>query len=397
VIKVGIFARQPVQYQIPWILLLSKTKGIHVTVYYSLLPTSEQQGIGFGVPFMWDIPLLEGYEWKVLPNNRKKPDLSNFFSTSNPTVGSVLSEDRPDVVIITGWHCLSLLQALWASRKLGIPRIVRGESNSIAKRAKWKSLFHNWLLFKYDAFLSIGKKNREFYLGYGISPERIFDAPYFVDNERFQSDYLKFYSDRFKIRKAWNIPDDAYCYLFAGKVEPKKRLMDLLKALDIARKVRADLHLLVVGTGPLMQEMQSFAVARKLPVTFAGFLNQSEITKAYLAANCLVLPSDAGETWGLVVNEAMACGLPVIVSDHVGCGLDLIEDGVTGKVFPMGDISCLSKCLIELSSSNEVSAVMGNNARNRIAKYSVEEVVKGTIAAIEFVVGKSPRGLGINS
>jgi glycosyltransferase involved in cell wall biosynthesis len=388
-IQLAVFASHPVQYQVPWFLQLARETRLRLMVYYSMIPTPGQQGIGFDVPFSWDIPLLEGYEWRVLANRRKNPDLSGFFSTSNPAVGSVLTENRPDVVILSGWHRLPLLQALWASVKLRIPRIVRGESNSIAKRAKWKKLFHSLHLSSYDAFLSIGKKNREFYIRHGISTSRIFDAPYFVDNARFESEYQKNYQDRSEIRKGWKIPETSFCYLFVGKIEPKKRLLDLLKAIDIVRKVRPETHLLVVGTGQLLQEAQLYALTRGLPVTFAGFLNQSEITKAYVAADCLVLPSNAGETWGLVVNEAMACGIPAIVSDQVGCGSDLIEDGVTGKIFPLGNVPALAEILTQLSSSREENLQMGRNAKNKVQEYSVEKTVEGTLRAIDFVL-KNP-------
>jgi glycosyltransferase involved in cell wall biosynthesis len=123
-----------------------------------------------------------------------------------------------------------------------------------------------------------------------------------------------------------------------------------------------------------------------LPVTFAGFLNQSEIVRAYVAADCLVLPSDAGETWGLVVNEAMACGLPAIVSDQVGCGPDLVTEGVTGSIFPMGDLGALAQRLITFSGNPAALRAMGANARERVcSQYSVDRAVAGTMAAIDAV------------
>src|SRR5207248_1690512 len=112
----------------------------------------------------------------------------------------------------------------------------------------------------------------------------------------------------------------------------------------------AQAHVLVVGDGELMTEARALAARERLPLTFAGFLNQTEIVGAYVAADCLVLPSDTGETWGLVVNEAMACGIPAIVSDQVGCGPDLVSDSVTGAMFPMGDIDALARCLIDFSA-----------------------------------------------
>jgi glycosyltransferase involved in cell wall biosynthesis len=134
-----------------------------------------------------------------------------------------------------------------------------------------------------------------------------------------------------------------------------------------------------------MDQAKRYVIEKKLPVMFAGFLNQTEIARAYVAADCLVLPSDYGETWGLVVNEGMVCGLPAIVSDRVGCGLDLVKDGITGYVFPFGDIKALANKLIEMASHADKRITMGDNAQKLIQEYSVEKAVEGTLQAIKFV------------
>jgi glycosyltransferase involved in cell wall biosynthesis len=187
------------------------------------------------------------------------------------------------------------------------------------------------------------------------------------------------------------VPPSHTCYLYAGKLEPKKRMMDLLRAFERALQENPALHLLVAGTGKLMGEAQEFAHSRRLPVSFAGFLNQTEITRAYAAADCLVLPSDYGETWGLVVNEAMACGLPAIVSDRVGCGPDLVEEGITGAIFPFGDVEALASRLVEMASDAARLERMGREAKAKIRHYSVEQAVAGTMAAIDFVLDKRPK------
>src|SRR5262249_25816342 len=152
------------------------------------------------------------------------------------------------------------------------------------------------------------------------------------------------------LRRDWSIGQNARCFLFCGKLVAKKNPMDLLSALQIAKAAGAPIHVLIVGEGELMEQARALVERAGLPATFAGFLNQSEIVRAYVVADCLVLPSDSGETWGLVVNEAMACGAPAIVSDQVGCGPDLVLEGVTGGIFPMGNVEALARRLITLSS-----------------------------------------------
>lgn len=383
--KVFIIATHPIQYQVPWFRMLAARKEISLKVFYAILPDQQQQGGGFGIPFSWDIPMLEGYEWQALPNSVRSPSLHGFFGSSTPAILSIFRRERPDAVIITGWQSLPLLQALWACIRLGIPSIVRGESNAMRSRPWRVRLLHRILLFRFRAFLTIGEANRKFYLRYGVPVEKMFRCNYFVDNQWFRKRRECVIEDRDAIRDGWGIEESGLCFLYAGKLIHKKRVFDLLRALDIACGEREKLHLLIVGTGELMDSARQYATANKLPVTFAGFLNQTEIAKAYAAADCIVLPSDYGETWGLVVNEAMACGLPAIVSDRVGCGPDLVENGVTGYVFPFGDIKALAGRLVEIAADNGKRLQMGINASEKINEYSVEKAVEGTLKAIDYV------------
>jgi glycosyltransferase involved in cell wall biosynthesis len=138
----------------------------------------------------------------------------------------------------------------------------------------------------------------------------------------------------------------------------------------------------------MAQAAGRLAAERALEAVFVGFLNQTEISRAYVAADALVLPSDYGETWGLVVNEAMVHGLPAIVSDRVGCGPDLVEDGVTGRIFPFGDVQALVRVLAETAVDADRRGEMGRQARHRVAAYSAERAVEGTLEAIAFLAGE---------
>ena len=166
--------------------------------------------------------------------------------------------------------------------------------------------------------------------------------------------------------------------------------MDLLEAFKtVLEKTTSikQIHLLMVGEGELKSKCQHYATNKKLPVTFTGFLNQTEIISAYVASDCLVLPSDYGETWGLVVNEAMACGIPAIVSDRVGCHPDLIIQK-TGEIFPFGDIESLSNLLVSYIKNPINLKIMGFEAQKHIKQFSYDEVVKGTLKALDFVCNK---------
>lgn len=387
--KLGIFTTHPVQYQVPWLRALSELPDIDLIVFYCMIPDERQQGDGFGINFKWDIPLLDGYKYEVLENISKKPSVTTFWGCNTPGVKKVVKDRRFDAFIVNGWGTKSCIQLLLACRQYNVPCIVRGESNAIRPRVWWKTMIHKWLLAKYSAFLNIGKANREFYIQNGISAEKIFFAPYCVDNGRFESAYGELCRNRGPIRTRWGISSNDFTFLFCAKFIEKKRPLDLLNALSIAINKLGTLpkhiHLLMVGDGEQRGNCEKFAIQKKLPVTFTGFLNQTEIVQAYVASDCLVLPSDYGETWGLVVNEAMVCGLPAIVSDRVGCRKDLVYPGETGDVFPFGNCEALADCLVSFASGPLKVRSMGESAKQTVANYSVSNVVEGCIKAIKYV------------
>ena len=381
-------ATHPIQYQAPWFRALAAEPGVDLEVWFGALPGAAAQGVGFGVPFAWDVPLLDGFRSEfVVPPARRGASPAGFLSIRAAGLARRLRRLEPDVVLLTGWHSLLLIQGQLAARRLGLPCLVRGESSALARRSGAVRALHRRLLAAYDAFLVIGTANCDFYRSYGIDEGRLFAAPYFVDNVRFAGQAAALAGEREALRAGWGVPARVTAVLFAGKLVEKKRLRDLFAAAAAARARGAALHLLVAGDGALRAELERFARARDVPVTFTGFLNQSEIARAYVAADLLVLPSDAGETWGLVVNEAMACGRPAIVSDLVGCGPDLVVEGETGWRFPCGNVEALAAALARAAADAPRLVAMGAAAQRRVlSAYSVERAVAGTLAACEHVL-----------
>jgi glycosyltransferase involved in cell wall biosynthesis len=416
--RLAIFETHPIQYKVPWFRALAAHPEIELTVFYCMLPDARQQGVGFGVTFQWDVPLLEGYRHVLLDNVAKQPGVTHLRGCDTPSIRRMvgapgLGVPAFDAVIINGWVVKGCLQALWACRRAGVPAILRCEACDLQPRVWWKTLVHRALLRQFSAFMAIGAANRQFYLRRGVSPARIVDGLYCVENARFAGSCPR--TTRSTQRQAWGIRGDAVCFLFCGKFETKKRPLDLLQALEVLGRTsrrpalaaapasglrpptsdvrcppsgHPPLHLLLVGDGELRAACESFARERRLPVTFAGFLNQGEMPAAYAVADCLILPSDHGETWGLVVNEAMACGLPAITSDRVGCHPDLIIPGLTGAVFPCGDSAALAEAMGRLAADPERLAVMGQAAREHVKAYSIDALLEGTLAALRLACGR---------
>ena len=385
--RLGLLATHPVQYQVPWYRALANTPGVDLTVFYCMLPDAHQQGTGFGVDFRWDVPMLEGYSHRVLPNVARSPALGRFGGCNTPAIRGVLQANTFDAFIISGWGVRSYLQALWACRRAGVPVILRGESNGLKPRPWYIRLVHRMLLSQCSAMLAIGTANAAFYAQNGVPEERIFHGPYCVDNARFEQIARTLAPERPMLREGWHIPPGACVFLYCGKFVEKKRPLDLLRAFTLVHRELPGqtAHLLMVGDGPLRAECEQFTREAGLPVSFAGFLNQAEIPKAYVASDCLVLPSDYGETWGLVVNEAMACGRPAIVSDRVGCHPDLVVPGKTGAVFPFKNTEALADVLTELTKRPDRRQEMGKTARDLVASFNVDTLLSGTLKALRYV------------
>lgn len=386
--RVAVVATHPIQYHAPWFRALL-AEGVDLHVLFAFMPNAERQAVGFGAGFEWDVPLLEGYPWSLLGQTRREPDLGRFLGLRSAGLGRALAALAPDAVVLTGWNALPLLQGLLAAIRLGLPTVARGESNALRPRPPWKEAGQRALLASFDAFVAIGKANRAFYERNGVSSDRIVDGGYFVDEAHFEELRRREAPRRSELRSTWGIPEQSCCFLFVGKLQPKKRPLDFLAALErVARRSPAGaVHGLVVGSGEIEAEARGTAEENGAPVTFAGFLNQTEIGGAYAAADVLVLPSDWGETWGLVVNEGMLFGLPAVVSDRVGCGPDLVTEGQTGRIAPFGDVEAMADAMEGLVRDAEARRSMGSKARARALGYSPRRGARATLEAVRIAVG----------
>ncbi|MFG0334287.1 MAG: glycosyltransferase family 4 protein [Maioricimonas sp. JB049] len=379
----------PIQYQVPVFRDLATRPDVDLTVLFAQLPDSRMQGDGFGVAFEWDVPLLQGYHFAVLTNVARRPSVTRFSGCDTPGIGRELQRLRPDVVVVNGWVTRTCVQALRACRRLRIPCVVRGEANDLRPRPLWKRMLQAQLVRKYDACLYIGRANRAFYRRRGVPEARLFPSPYCVDNARFAESpgSLRMRHD---VRRRLSIPERAVCFLFSGKFESKKHPIELLESFAVAVP-SGNMHLLMVGDGALRPRCEELARQRGLPVHFAGFVNQQDMPAMYAAADCLVLPSDYGETWGLVVNEAMAAGRPAIVSDQVGCADDLIRAGETGWTYPFGNRELLSQRLVTATSEQSCLREMGAAARETVAGYSPRVAADGIHEAALALLKEGPR------
>src|SRR5262245_60309953 len=397
-IHLGILASHPIQYHSPWFRSLSQQ--MDVNVFYSYRQSSEGQAdAGFGVAFDWDTPLLDGYNHRWLENAARRPGLSTFAGCDNPEIYDIVRTGRFDAFLVFGWNRKSSIQAFRACRQQRVPFIMRGDSHLLTHRSTLKSAAKfvpfRWFLPRIDAHLYVGQHNREYLKHYGVRDERLFFCPHFVDNDFFReaSEHARTTGEDRKLRARLRIPSTAFVFSFAGKMIPRKRAADVIQsAIDLLNKpLGANVHVILAGDGPLRTELERLSGPRQDRIHFIGFLNQSEMPTFYAASDALVLPSNGEETWGLVVNEAAACGVPSIVSNQAGCSADLIASNFTGAVFTAGDISELTHSMAAVKRTcetrpGEVRAALAENA----ARYSIQSATLGLEEALKTVTRSKP-------
>lgn len=342
--RLGVVTSHPIQYQTP--LFRALAERVDLTVYFAHRAAPKDQAeAGFHVGFDWDIDLTSGFRHRFLENTSRRPSITRFTGCDTPGITEVLAADEPDVLVVHGWHLKSLLQAANAGRSLGIPVMARTDSHLDTPRSlvklSVKSITHPIFLRKFDMFLPTGTRSARYLRRYRVPERRIHVVPYCIDVQSFSAITLRTQSDRERLRADLGAAREESIVLFTGKLIVLKEIPILIEALARVHRAGKAVRLLVVGSGPLMNQLVDMANRVSLPTTFLGFVNQSRMPEVYALSDILVLPSSS-ETWGLVVNEAFACGIPAIVSDRVGCAPDMIIEGLTGTVFPVGNVEALA-------------------------------------------------------
>jgi glycosyltransferase involved in cell wall biosynthesis len=378
--RLAIVTSHPIQYQAPIFRRLAQL--VDLTVFYACHSTPDDQAkAGFGVAFDWDVDLTSGFEARYLENVSIKPGPSHFAGCDTPSVGAHLRKGKFDAVLVLGWHLKTHLQTILAAKLQRVPLLVRGDSQlgtprSLPKRLA-KELIYRPGLRVFDAALYVGRHSRAYWDHYGYPAHRLFFSPHCVDTLWFRARATP--EARIDLRQKLGISAGQFVALFAGKLVDFKRPLDLIAGAARAAGPEGQVDVMVAGAGPLQKKLEDASRQQGVRLHLLGFCNQTEMPPAYAAADVLVLPSNGRETWGLVANEAQACGLPIIVSDACGCAPDLAADGIAGRIFPLGDVDALAAALaaVKAQPPSRVAILERSDA------YSIEAACSGIVAALQ--------------
>lgn len=376
--RVAIFTTHLIQYQIPLFKKLAKIIDLHV-FFGSKQGLSSYHDKDFNKKIKWNIPLIKGYKYSILKNSNKN-SLDSFFFNSSGIKQAI--KKNFDKVIILGWNNIFYLKTFFWCLYYSSEIIIRSENNLYKKQTLFKKILKVIILrifFKMiNAFISIGSLNEEFYKHYGVKKNKIFRAPYSVDDNFFKKNKVQ---NKQIWKKNNNIRNQAKIFLFVGKLIKRKRVLDLIKVAQ-SKKLNKNAHFLIIGDGPLKKKiLQKINNLKLNNISILGFKSQNQLKFYYSLADVLILPSEY-ETWGLVINEAMSAGVPCIVSDSCGAAKDMIIKYKTGFKYKNGNINQLIKLINLIINNKNILFDLKKNTFLYSRKFSLNKTVEGFLNAI---------------
>lgn len=387
--RLAVVTSHIIQYQGPLFRLLAAHPNVDLKVFFCTEHgMRDAYDAGFNTTFTWSRPLTEGYEFEVLRNLSPKPVPDHFWAGINPSLVQHLRPDRFNAVLVLGWSMASDWLAARIAKHQGLSLLVRAESNagSYEPRNPLKQAVREAVVSTFcrqaDALLPIGSRNRAFYRALGIPDEDLFLAPYAVDNDFFDSHRERLAPERAALRRALGVEDERPIVVVSGKLIPRKAPLDVVEAYARIRE-RCRAHIIFAGDGPLRGDLEARAaqlgVAEDILVT--GFKQQESLCELYVAADLFAFPTRF-ETWGLVLNEAMIFGLPVICAHEASGSEDLVRAGETGDLYHSGDLEALAHLLQARLSDPPAMKRMGEAGRALIATWNFQRSVDSIVDAL---------------
>jgi glycosyltransferase involved in cell wall biosynthesis len=328
------------------------------------------------------------FSYQILPSWRKRFGKYNILL--NRGVVEALSACSPDLILCGGYNYIASWQALrWAAAHK-IPFVLWSESNArdLRRGHAVVEFLKSQFLGRCSGFVVPGHAAQEYLCAdKKIQDDVVFTAPNAVDNDLFAKAAAAARENADRQRRELGLPG---CYfLFAGRLVREKGVFELLAAYArLEESIRRRVGLVFVGDGESRRQLeeQSASVSPGL-VRFAGFAQREQLASYYALAETLVLPTYA-DTWGLVVNEAMACGLPVILSEAAGCAAELVRENWNGFLVPPRDVSSLTSAMRNFADQSGIGATMGANSAQHIAHYSPDDWVRGIVGMLEVKAGR---------
>ena len=364
-------------YRIPLFNALAKRSevDIHVVFLAETDPVLRQ----------WQVYKEEiRFSYEVLPSSRRRIGRRQLLL--NRGMARSLKNAAPDVILCGGYNYAASWQALFWARRREVPFVLWSESNAKDMRTGHAlvEFLKRQFLWRCHGFVVPGQSAFQYLRNYDIPESRIFTAVNAVDNDFFSSAARVAREHVIRLRRELDLP--SRYFVFAGRLVREKGVFELLSAYaTLSEAIRREVGLVFVGDGPCKEALEREAsLVSPGIVRFAGFAQREQLAVYYGLAEMLILPTYT-DTWGLVVNESMASGLPILITEVAGCSADLVSENWNGKIVPARNVAALAAAMRELATHPEVSASMGRNSEKRIANYSAERWTEGILKLAESV------------
>ncbi|MBB6610327.1 glycosyltransferase family 4 protein [Pontibacter sp. Tf4] len=382
--RLAIITSHPIQYNAPLFRLLAKESSSKIKVFYTLgKESSAFIDPGFNRAIQWDIPLLQGYDYVFVKNTAPIASTSSFRGIINPTLNEDIEAFGATHILVYGWSFYSHLKVIrhFCKKAKKAKIIFRGDSTLLDEKPDLKTLmrriFLTWVYKHIDVALYVGQNNKQYFQKHGVPVNKLLYAPHAIDNERFSINEHDIKAE--KLKHELGIGTNKKVFLFTGKFEWKKNPQLLINAFK--KLNHPDTILLMVGNGALEDELKWLAQENS-NIKFLPFQNQSMMPVVYRLGDVLVLPS-VTETWGLSMNEAMACGLAVIASSKVGGAVDLIDEGENGYIFESENLEQLIIAMSEVANMASIQVKqMGMVSKLKISSWNYHETCSALINLI---------------
>lgn len=389
-LSVAVVMTRPTQIEAPLFREIVRTSPIDLEVYYldmDGITTGVDSELGFSPD--WNINLTEGYKSVCCP--------PAFLARLRFLKRRCFAGCKYDLVIVPGYARLDL--ALLALRYWDQPLGMRLDTVSIYPEPPWKSVVKRMVLKqlfrRYAVFHPIGSLTGAFLRELGIEPARMFRFPYAVDNHYLRTRAEGFRVNRARLLSELRILPEDFVILGVLKFIPRENPSELVRGFRLFHERHPQSALILVGAGPLEEELRGLIKEAGLTETvrLVGFAKYSDLPRWYAVSDVFVHPAKQ-ECWGVSVNEAMACGLPVVASDQVGSAYDLVREGLNGYRYPSGDCEALSRCLEKIACGSD-RLRMAQEAQSAVAEWGYKASIASIVAALKKVTGKTHADLPV--
>ena len=389
--KLAIVVSHPIQHFVSFYRALSAEASLNLTVVFAssigVRPYFDKE---MNTTISWEMDLLGGYDHVFLPEADQISSTSTR-TVNNPSVGTELARQKPDVVLIYGYSHITSLRALWWCKRNQIPVMMISDSElktvRTGRRKAIKSFIVPRILKRFDAFLTVGDCNEDYYAHYGVPREKLFRSPFTIDETVYQAAHENRSALRTERRAELGLGEDEVVALTVGKLSKRKRPADLI---DSARRIKAanltvPVRFVLAGSGEELERLEEIVRSEDLPVLMPGFINLDVLPSYYAAADMIVHPS-SHDPHPLVMSEGACIGLPLLISSRVGAAgpTDIARPGENAEVFEIGDTEALTASIVRLVCDPERRHAMSTRSHGIFGELDMRRSVSGAKDAMTY-------------